>query len=51
MTSRLIPLISDTESQPTAAMRMAIANAEVGDEQRGEDPSVNRLQCRVADLQ
>lgn len=48
--SRPIPLISDTESQPTAAMRVAIANAEVGDEQRGEDPTVNRLQARVAEL-
>jgi len=48
--SRLIPLVSDTESKPTAAMRMAIANAEVGDEQRGEDPTVNRLQARVAEL-
>lgn len=47
---RLIPLVSDTESQPTAAMRIAIANAEVGDEQRGEDPTVNRLQDRVAEL-
>lgn len=49
-TKRIIPLISDTESQPTAAMRQAIANAEVGDEQRGEDPTVNRLQERVAEL-
>lgn len=48
--SRLIPLVSDTESKPTAAMRTAIANAEVGDEQRGEDPTVNRLQARVAEL-
>jgi threonine aldolase len=48
--NRLIPLNSDTESQPTAAMRVAIANAEVGDEQRGEDPTVNRLQDRVAAL-
>ncbi len=47
---RLIPLISDTESQPTPAMRAAIVNAEVGDEQRGEDPTVNRLQGRFADL-
>ena len=47
---RLVPLVSDTESQPTAAMRVAIANAEVGDEQRGEDPTVNRLQSRVAEL-
>jgi threonine aldolase len=49
-TSHLIPLVSDTESKPTAAMRTAIANAEVGDEQRGEDPTVNRLQARVAEL-
>src|SRR6266567_8150058 len=31
-------------------MRQAIANAEVGDEQRGEDPTVNKLQQRVAEL-
>ena len=31
-------------------MRVAIANAEVGDEQRGEDPTVNCLQYRVAEL-
>src|SRR5262249_38306718 len=47
---RIVPLISDTESKPTAAMRQAIANAEVGDEQRGEDPAVNELQRRVAEL-
>lgn len=47
---RVIPLVSDTESKPTPAMRQAIANAEVGDEQRGEDPTVNRLQERVAEL-
>ena len=46
----MIPLSSDTESKPTAAMREAIARAEVGDEQRGEDPTVNRLQDRVAAL-
>ena len=46
----LIPLISDTESKPTDGMREAIARAEVGDEQRGEDPSVNLLQERVAAL-
>jgi len=43
-------LVSDTETKPTPAMRQAIANAEVGDEQKGEDPSVNRLQQRVAEL-
>ena len=46
----MIPLSSDTETKPTAAMREAIARAEVGDEQRGEDPTVNRLQDRVAAL-
>jgi threonine aldolase len=49
-TRRLIPLTSDTETKPTPAMREAIARAEVGDEQRGEDPTVNLLQQRVADL-
>jgi hypothetical protein len=48
--NRIVPLISDTESKPTAAMRQAIANAEVGDEQRGEDPTVNKLQLKVAEL-
>jgi threonine aldolase len=47
---RLIPLSSDTETKPTAEMRQAIAAAEVGDEQRGQDPTVNKLQERVAAL-
>ena len=46
----LIDLSSDTATRPTPAMRRAIAEAEVGDEQRGEDPSVNRLQEMVAGL-
>ncbi len=46
----MIPLASDTESRPTAAMRAAMAAAEVGDEQKGQDPSVNRLLERVAAL-
>ena len=41
---------SDTQTRPTAAMRQAIANAEVGDEQKREDPSVRRLQDMVAAL-
>lgn len=45
-----INLFSDTQTKPTAAMRRAMAEAEVGDEQRGEDPTVNRLQDRVAEL-
>jgi threonine aldolase len=46
----VIPLASDTESRPTAAMRAAIAAAEVGDEQKGQDPTVNRLLERVCAL-
>ncbi|WP_019508004.1 low specificity L-threonine aldolase [Pleurocapsa sp. PCC 7319] len=46
----MILLSSDTETKPTQAMRQAIANAEVGDEQKGEDPTVNQLLERVADL-
>jgi threonine aldolase len=41
---------SDTVTVPTAAMRAAIAEAPVGDDVFGDDPSVNRLQDRVADL-
>ncbi len=43
-----IDLRSDTVTRPTPAMREAMARAEVGDDQFGEDPSVNRLQERVA---
>jgi len=43
-------LYSDTQTRPTAAMREAMAAAEVGDEQRGEDPTVNALCDRVANL-
>ena len=46
----LIDLRSDTVTRPTPAMRAAMAQAEVGDDVFGEDPSVNRLQERVADL-
>lgn len=45
-----VNLYSDTQTRPTAAMRQAIATAPVGDEQRGEDPSVNALCERVAAL-
>lgn len=41
---------SDTQTRPSPAMRQAMANAEVGDEQKREDPTVNRLQEMVADL-
>jgi threonine aldolase len=43
-----IDLRSDTVTRPTAAMRGAMATAEVGDDQFGEDPTTNRLQERVA---
>ena len=46
----MIDLISDTSTRPTAPMRAAIAEARVGDEQRGEDPSTTALCERVADL-
>ena len=45
-----IDLRSDTVTRPSAAMRAAMASAEVGDDQYGEDPSVNRLQDRMAEL-
>ena len=48
--NRLIDLYSDTQTKPSAGMRRAMAEAEVGDEQRGEDPTTNRLQERTADL-
>ncbi|HUS98651.1 MAG TPA: GntG family PLP-dependent aldolase [Hyphomicrobiaceae bacterium] len=45
-----IDLISDTSTRPSAGMWEAMARAEVGDEQRGEDPSVNRLCEHVAEM-
>jgi threonine aldolase len=45
-----VNLHSDTQTRPTAAMRAAMAAAEVGDEQRGEDPTTNELERRVAEL-
>jgi len=45
-----INLLSDTQTRPTPAMRAAMAAAEVGDEQVGDDPTVNALCDRVADL-
>lgn len=50
MTPIRIDLFSDTMTRPTPAMRRFMCDAEVGDEQKGEDPTVNRLQERVADL-
>jgi threonine aldolase len=45
-----IDLRSDTVTQPTPAMREAMAKADVGDDVYGEDPTVNRLQATVATL-
>ena len=45
----VIDLRSDTVTRPTAAMREAMARAEVGDDVYGEDPTVNALQQRLAD--
>ena len=45
-----VNLFSDTQTRPTAPMRRAMAEAEVGDEQRLVDPTTNRLQERVAEL-
>jgi threonine aldolase len=45
-----IDLRSDTVTWPSAGMRAAMAEAEVGDDQFGDDPTVNRLQERVAGL-
>ena len=47
---RTIELRSDTFTMPTPAMRRAMADAEVGDDQYGEDPTVNRLEKRAADI-
>src|SRR5205809_4986208 len=45
-----IDLRSDTVTRPSPGMRRAMAEAPVGDDQYGEDPSVNRLQERIATL-
>ncbi len=46
----MIDLRSDTATKPSAGMRAAIAAAEVGDEQKREDPTVNELERRAAEL-
>ncbi|MGE6650097.1 low-specificity L-threonine aldolase [Shewanella colwelliana] len=45
----MIDFRSDTVTQPTAAMRSAIANAVVGDDVYGDDPTVNRLEAMAAE--
>lgn len=46
----MIDLRSDTVTKPTPAMRKAMADADVGDDVYGEDPTVNRLQERSAEI-
>src|SRR5207247_6894181 len=46
----VVDLRSDTVTKPTPEMRRAMAEAEVGDDVYGEDPTVNRLQDRCAQL-
>jgi threonine aldolase len=50
MASQPIELRSDTFTKPSLAMRAAMAEAEVGDDVAGEDPTVNRLEARIAEL-
>jgi threonine aldolase len=50
MPARVVDLRSDTVTRPTPAMRLAIAEAEVGDDVFGDDPTVNALERRVAAL-
>lgn len=47
---RVVDLRSDTVTRPTPVMREAIAAAEVGDDQLGDDPTVRRLEERIAEL-
>ena len=50
MPDAIVEMRSDTMTKPTPGMREAIASAEVGDDMVGEDPTVNRLEARMADL-
>ena len=50
MAARVIDLFSDTKTKPTAEMRRFMMAAEVGDEQKDEDPTVRRLCNMVCEL-
>jgi len=50
MPEKILDFRSDTITRPTAAMRAAMAEAAVGDDVFGDDPTVNRLQERVAEM-
>ncbi|MBI3933717.1 MAG: low specificity L-threonine aldolase [Acidobacteria bacterium] len=49
-TTAVVDLRSDTVTKPTPEMRRAMAEAEVGDDVYGEDPTVNRLEARAAEI-
>jgi threonine aldolase len=48
--NQMVDLRSDTVTRPTPEMRRAMAEAEVGDDVYGEDPTVNRLEARAAEI-
>ncbi len=50
MGEKFLDFRSDTVTRPTAAMRAAMAAAEVGDDVLGDDPTVHRLEARVAEM-
>src|SRR5579859_1037185 len=50
MNGNMIDLRSDTVTRPTPAMRQAMFEAEVGDDVYGEDPTVNELERRAAEV-
>ena len=50
MMDRIIDIRSDTVTQPTPEMRRAMAEAPVGDDVYGDDPTVNRLEQLAAEL-
>ncbi len=50
MNPHIIDLRSDTVTKPSPAMRQAMFEAEVGDDVYGEDPTINRLEIRAAEL-
>src|SRR5580692_6452485 len=49
-TTATVDLRSDTVTRPTPEMRRAMAEAVVGDDVYGEDPTVNKLQARAAEI-
>ncbi|SEB44801.1 threonine aldolase family protein [Terriglobus roseus] len=49
-TESIIDLRSDTVTKPTPEMRSAMANAEVGDDVYSEDPTINKLEARAAEI-